>query len=174
MKTSFHVIFFLSATCALFLQAQTINYQSITNLANHGKKYKSDDFMLKVWPDVSTNTTEFFYPNSIFFKKVFLSISLSNTVLVVGSTNALHCRLVNQSTNKIAYWTGTFACLTGQTTNNYQLLPDLNPSRAKSGIGFPSLAVGKVSEWDLPFVIDQNVPPVSRTPRGASVRPPAP
>lgn len=79
--------------------------------------------------------------------------------MMVGSTNNLRCRLDNQSENKVYYWTLTYVFLSNNASLNYQLLPDLEPSRAKNGIGFPAIGKGMASEWDLPFVIDKRVQP---------------
>lgn len=167
MKIKYLSVIWLTGVFILNSHAQTDRYQSITNLSIHISSLHSSNLTSRLFPNVSTNTRDFYFPSETAFQNVFFSTSITNQVLVVGSTNILRCRLDNQSTNEIRFWSLTFACLTNSSRSFYQLLPELEPpntnggptviSNRKPGPSFFNVGAEKIQEWDLSFVIDKHI-----------------
>ena len=147
-------------------QAQITYYKSITNMSRHVTNYHPTRLSLKLWPNISTNTTDFYFPSETPFHNDKFSINISNSVIVLGATNILQCRLDNQSTNAIAYWSLTFVYVTNNTSF-YQLLPKVEPPNTNAGpentfnpgvgVSFIGIEAGKTREWDLPLIINKRV-----------------
>jgi hypothetical protein len=96
---------------------------------------------------------------------VKFSVMSSNKTMMVGSTNLVHCRLENSSTNKIQilFDKPTFSNLIIMDTpvqhpvdiKKIRFLLPQQPRRLENH----SLNVGEAYEWDEPIIIGDNIKP---------------
>jgi len=93
---------------------------------------------------------------------VRLSIASSGSVMVVGSTNMLHCWIYNSSTSNIeidmsmSLRPSMVFCVTNNLGKSYTLEPD--SEREFGQISAMHLAAGKTYEWSAPVIIGKSIP----------------
>jgi len=99
------------------------------------------------------------------FQMVHFSVMLSNNIISAGSTNILKCLLINNSTNKILYFSPALTVqLTNDSMNNYVLVEPPKPifenHFLKQGVPAISLVpveAGQTQEWSVPMVIKSDI-----------------
>ena len=93
------------------------------------------------------------------FYGVQLSIASSNTIMLPGSTNTLHCWIKNSSTNSIDMFRAPslLPATSFLITNVSGLSFRLKPNDEESGISGIEIKSGKTIEWFVPLEIGRNV-----------------
>lgn len=168
MKTTLILIVFLMAGLSLRGQPQIAPYLSITNLSRHLTNYHPNK-LFATETNIAPTMVDFYRPKEAPFRLVSFSVNISNNVLIAGTTNNIHFRLSNHSTNDILYWSLTHVYITNTTGYCYEIFPRIeaakdggglmntfNPGR---GISFFPVKAKKLVEWDVPFLLDKDIPP---------------
>lgn len=95
------------------------------------------------------------------FHGVQMSVSMTNTDLLVGATNWLRCRVQSTFTNPVAMpsynWEGTVLRLLTGTNLAYQLTPTV--SITSSGRFGWIIKPGATHEWTVPLIITNGISP---------------
>lgn len=129
--------------------------------------YSRDCFSQNTNSD-TTETTNYFVPNTIPFKEVELNISIDHAGLSIGSTNVLKCIIRNHSKSKIIIYATSkapaFVFLTNSTGSFYLLSGEQkieshnHPFQTIPPVFWKEIAPNQVFSWNQEFVIVADIP----------------
>ena len=142
----------LKIALLLFFILESVHSQTVTN---HGTTLNSSSewrfqFDTRTIPSIGKS-----------LDGVRLSIAMSNNVMIVGSTNLVHCRMDNMSTNGVeldgsmSMHPAAAFVISNSFGKMFLLQPD--PAREISCIGTIHLSAGKSCEWDAPIEIGKDI-----------------